>query len=894
MVARRASLTPLARGIGAAGATLTPSATIVQFRNLLEPAQLSPPSAPASLAYYNFARLVLNTPPEQQRERLGLLAPLSLILRPLQLNEAFTWDAQWRGQDSVPSVSYYETLGNTPDAPIAKYFWDPTLLRKTPRAERSWTLFDARDRLICGGGGCNQPYGTWFAIAPAADNVYCSPDTLVSVLFQEPRYRTAQEALRQALASPPSKLPENLLGDNWRALTAAQKAELQAQIDAAKAEAARQPGYTRAAVDLAAREATERYLAQLRNEIIGNNAQAWAAWCVHVDALSRMAVWASNVRPELLYDWLDPSGSVRTTRTISSGSSPTGAYTYSDERRGFVGNPDSYDKSPNSLLTREDANYTFTTCHGDWALHRQHTSTTGSKYVRAEARRLDRAAGGLTSWEGGHVARGRVVVQEVFSSHLWNVSNNHRNVSRWLTHRYPLTATCFTTGAYTTGGRAEWANGGTWQNRDRDTYIDLPVRGRAVQIPMDKRYFAVDNTIPLPVLSSNYDWLAFSSDAWAQTPGAHSWFYDVPGVFTTKLACDESTLDQCVARTTESLRRLFALTRTGERNPWADQNNPVIARVRPVMPINFGGSIGFSERRQEGNKIEFAPYRRQERETPWCGSGPTIDGSGAPLPALDQYAWIPSPDSYVRGVVARAQDVVETSFGGMVARGTLMYADLLEFYTSPDRPWLSALPPGARPQDLRALAATFSKMEYDQAASTLGTVGGTISSAIGVVSGPVGALVAALVAVATELTARAQELKLSRGQNPITIPMAFVRFIEADAQNLLAECDFNATRAGYDATIPQVAVITEAAKEGWIGDALKLFGSLSEAVGSPDVPVQEVYQHPEISADEAKDLEAQADDALVHHGRAGGGFLANALPVAAVLAVGALLWRQSK
>ena len=858
----------------------------------------------------NFELFRSNLPDSVRLAARGVLAPLGLILKPWRMDEIYNWDRRWAGRDQRPNVQFYEERDGKTYKVIKDYATGWTAPEGSP-PNLSWAVFDARDKLICGGGGCNQPYNTWFAITPSSNNVYCSPDTLISVLFQEPRYRKVREQIKYELANPPNQLfePDDLrpranmppaAALRWARVTPAQRAELTQRLAA--------PGADTTSV-------RELFAAQLNNEIIGNNAAAWAAWCARLDGLSRMAVWASNVRAELLYDWLDPANIIESKR-YTSGDPILGPAIRTIKQRGWVGNPDTWDREvsrrTHPLLTETQRGQVRVSCaegaadspHAAWPLHRPVRDSSGSRYVRQEALRLRRFQG---------LRANSTRDRELFSCHLWNVNNEERNLSRWLTHRYPLTATLFQAGLYTTGGNKPWSRG---SGNLVGEFSDQPWREAAMgfRLPLDLRYFILDNTVPLPFFDERTGkWYANSQDGWQLTPGATEGalgaFLSTPFTPGTISSVDESNIDECERRTIESLRHYFATARSGVRHPWSPLPPGGIA-VRPPTPagpVDFtpgrrnvvvagsgSGTVYRSATQGEGNPATAklipldarglaAAYRRKEVvkapcttprvEIEYGGSARTLDPSGQTLSAAEQFVWVPSPDSYVRGVIARAKDIDETSFGDMVARGAEMYADMLEMYYGSG----SSLPAGARPQDFRNIARSFTQMDLDSAAGIFGQYGGTLSSMVSLVTGPVGALIAAIVFVSTELIRVAQDAKLMRGGNPITIPMAFARYIEADPLGLLAECDFNPSRDGYDSTIPQVAVVEAAARGGWIGDATRLFGSLGAAVGSVEVPEQEEYTPPPPPPPPIK----AEQTSLV-------------LPIASVLSVGALLLLQRR
>mgnify|MGYP006276641633 CR=1 FL=1 len=73
---------------------------------------------------------------------------------------------------------------------------------------------------------------------------------------------------------------------------------------------------------------------------------------------------------------------------------------------------------------------------------------------------------------------------------------------------------------------------------------------------------------------------------------------------------------------------------------------------------------------------------------------------------------------------------------------------------------------------MRALAQQATAADWSQISSMTGTIGGTVATAVGIVNGAAGLVIASVVAIATILIDSAQELRLARGQNPLTIPMA--------------------------------------------------------------------------------------------------------------------------
>jgi len=128
--------------------------------------------------------------------------------------------------------------------------------------DRVWaggaSLTDMRQPIICGGGGCNLPYGTsqfW-----RIDSVPCMPDTLATVLFQIDRYGLAQNYLSSLLSRAPGPIPTKSLS---RRLPNGQTQMEYSLADARRVQA----------------QATQ-----------------WAQWVVDVWRGVAVAQWASNAR----------------------------------------------------------------------------------------------------------------------------------------------------------------------------------------------------------------------------------------------------------------------------------------------------------------------------------------------------------------------------------------------------------------------------------------------------------------------------------------------------------------------------------------------------------------------------------------------------------------------
>lgn len=686
------------------------------------------------------------SPAERQQFR-GFLAPLLKIVQPLNTTEAWAWDAQWRGADPVPRVGYFQTSSGRGTTVEKRYMGSP---------EATLEVFDARDRLMCGDAGCNPPFQTWMGVQPDSRQQYCSPDTLVSVLFQYPRYKVARERLRSMVA----RLPGGFSFDvrNW-------PVERRNRYYALNPGTPGSPGY---ADRVKVQEAD--YYAQV-NEVVASDPRAWAAWCAEADALSRMAAWATNTRLELLHNWIDP-------------------------RRDIDGNdrPDISGRTVSGSALTSSSSYlaSFTPLTDCFNKLRAHVPGELREFPYRAPRR----------WS--------INSAKLFSSHLWQTTAIERNLSRWLTHRYPLSATLYRRGKFDQG---------------REGATDLPIREQSLRVPMDMRYFVADNTVPVPIWSQEGSergfWGCFSGDAWGATPGENVAWHPTPGVASSLLVnLDESTADEYDRRTVSSLEVFFQSARRG--GPF-DQA-PVCQRMVPLMYANPGA---------RGSAVVRAPYVFAEQYSP------ILDPSGPryrldqPAPS-EQWVVVPSPGLYVQMAHARALAVVDSTFEQFGKKGIDGWVNAYQMLADKRQ-----LPAGTSVSAVRQQASLMFQGDLDGAASTLGVVGGVYAGILGLINGAAGAIAALLFTIINLVIVNLQDWKLVRGTNPPTLPMATARYIAADPAGAIRECDFSGTSGTYDDLIPQVRVVADALKSGNL-DALKLFTELGKAVGSADVEEQKL------------------------------------------------------
>ena len=720
----------------------------------LDPSKVGTPAVAAALDRLAPGALWTGLSPAQRQQFRGFLAPLLKLSESVNATQAWAWDAQWRGPSEAPRVSFFQTSPGRGMTVEKLFLGSP---------EASFEVYDARDRLMCGDAGCNPPFQTWMGVQPDSAQQYCSPDTLVSVLFQFPRYRVARERLRSMLA----RLPGGFSFDvrNW-------------PIERRNRYYALNPG-TPGSVGYADRVKAQKddYYAQV-NEVVASDPRAWAAWCAEADALCRMALWATNARSELLYDWIDPrhiareggqlGGAFVEWSTRIAGSSPGERYndfldSFPEELRYFpLWNPREEPRPVSPLSDRIP------------------------RFFYQSSRHL-------------------------YSCHLWQASNVHRNLSRWMTHRYPLSATLYRRGLYDQG---------------REGATDLPKRYLPLRVPMDMRYFIADNTVPVPIWSQEGSergfWGCFSGDAWGATPGENVAWYPTPGVASSLLEkLDETTADEYDRRTVSSLEVFFGSARRGG----AFDGSPISRRMVPLR---------YERPQARGSAIIRAGYlwSQQYDRAKHANVGPDVRLDTGPLPGSEQWVVVPSPALYVRMVHDRATEVERTTFEQFGSRGLNKW---LAIYNSLAEKRL--LPPGANPGEMRRAASLAFQGDLDGLSSQIGQVAGAYAFVLGLISGVAGAVAAALFAVLQVVVSNLQDWKLARGTNPLTLPMATARYIAADPAGAIRECDFSGAAGSYDDLIPQVRVISTALASGQL-DALKLFTEIGKAVGSTEVEDQ--------------------------------------------------------
>jgi len=711
----------------------------------LDPSKAATPAVAAAMDRLSPSVLWTRLSPAERQQFRGFLAPLLKLSASVDTTQAWAWDAQWRGADPVPRVSFFQTSAGRGTTVEKRYSGSP---------EATFEVFDARDRLMCGDAGCNPPFQTWMGVQPDSRQQYCSPDTLISVLFQYPRYKVARERLRSMLA----RLPGGFSFDvrNW-------------PIERRNRYYALNPG-TPGSVGYADRVKVQQadYYAQV-NEVVATDPRAWAAWCAEADALGRMAAWATNTRIEMLHNWIDPRRDVG-----------------GDDR------PDISGRTFSGTALVSSASYLasfspLTDCFSRFRAH-----------VPGEFRELPLRAARRWSIDNA----------KLFSSHLWQATAIERNLSRWLTHRYPLSATLYRRGKYDQG---------------REGATDLPLREQFLRVPMDMRYFVADNTVPVPIWSQEGSergfWGCFSGDAWGATPGENVAWHPTPGVAGALLVnLDESTADEYDRRTVSSLEVFFGSARRG--GPF--DSAPVCQRMVPLMYAN--PSV-------RGSAVVRAPYVWSEQYSP------VLDPSGPryrldqPVPS-EQWVIVPSPGMYVHMAHARASSVADSTFeqfGKKGIDGWLAAYDMLV-----NKRQLAA---GTSPSLVRQQASLMFQGDLDGAASTLGVIGGVYTGILGIINGAAGAIAALLFTIINLVIVNLQDWKLARGTNPSTLPMATARYIAADPAGAIRECDFSGAAGTYDDLIPQVRVISTALASGQL-DALKLFTEIGKAVGSTEVEDQ--------------------------------------------------------
>ena len=726
------------------------------------------------------------TPAERQQFR-GFLSPL-LKLAPVDMAAAWTWDQQWRGASVEPRISFNQTTPGRGTGVQRLYKGDPNA---------TFEVFDARDRLMCGAANCNPPFQTWMAVQPDSRQQYCSPDTLISVMFQVPRYNAAQAKLRAALLRVPGGFSPDV--NNWPADRKARYLALNpgpaprepVRVDsgppagiAAYREAMRVWGDAMRVWGARVEAQRDNYYSQI-NEMVSQNASAWASWASEVDSLCRLAMWSSNIRVELFYDWIDPDY-------------------FREERAGSA-----VTRSTTRVDNRSDIPMPFT--------------------------RFVQSFGGPREHFGASLGG-------VFSSHLWQANNRQRNASRWFTHRYPLSATLYRRGNYDQG-----YEGAT----------DLPDRRLPFRLPVDERYFIADNTVPVPVWSQEGSnpgfWGCFSADGWKSTPGESTQWLPIPGVADGLLTLlEDSTADEYVRRTVASLEKFFL---SGVRGGAFD-GSPV---SREMVPLYVDA--------RDRNKIKRARYMRQETSE----GEPRYDAE--PLPEDRQWVYVPSPASYVLMLLSRAEQIKTLPFTEVAKRGMYHWLNISKQL---QRRYL--IPVGVNLDNTRSMAAQAFQGELDTVGANVSIITSSYATILGIINAGAGLVAATIGIVINYIATNLQELKLARGTNPLTLPMATSRYIAADPSGAISECDFSGSATTYDDLIPQVRLIAESMRTGNT-DALRLFTELGKAVDSPEVQDQErAFQ----------ESRREAAQEQVSTGGGGGGGGGGAAPV--VVGAALVLW----
>ena len=288
---------------------------------------------------------------------------------------------------------------------------------------------------------------------------------------------------------------------------------------------------------------------------------------------------------------------------------------------------------------------------------------------------------------------------------------------------------------------------------------------------------------------------------------------------------DETTADEYDRRTVTSLEVFFASARRG--GPF--DTSPISTRMVPLRYKNPSA---------RGSAIERAPYvGAEEYDSVVYPSGPRyrLDQD----PPSEQWVVVPSPALYVRMVHARATAVAESTFEVFGKKGLDGWVAAFDMLSEANRVGAITFAPGTSPSEVRRQASMAFQGDLDSAASTLSTIGGAYSFILGLINGVAGAVAALLFTIINLVVTNLQDLKLARGSNPVTLPMATARYIAADPAGAIRECDFSGTAGTYDDLIPQVRVVADALKSGNL-DALKLFTELGKAVGSTEVEEQEL------------------------------------------------------